>query len=243
MRAFCITLLLVLSSAVSFAQYNDTVHYYTGVASTGTLNKTASSTSYVLSNTVKLGVKQKDFGMNLTNSWLYGEQQRKLTNNDYSTVFDFNLYKTFPHFYYWGLGNYTTSYSLRINNQYQGGLGIAYNLVDRKNGYLNISDGLLYESSDIFLSDTIRDVYTTFRNSFRVSFKFVIKDVFVVSGMNFIQNSLSSRTDYIVKSNLSLGFKVKKWLTISTAFSYNRFNRTQKENTLFNYGLVLDQYF
>ena len=243
MRTIIIAVLLFFICVAAHGQYNDTIQYYAGATSTGTLNKTNSSTSYVLSNSVKLGIRKKEFGMNLNNSWLYGEQQRKLTNNDFYSTFDVNLYKTLPHFYYWGLANYTSNYSLKINNQYQGGVGVAYNLVDRKNAFLNVSDGLLYESSDIFLSDTIRDVYTTFRNSFRISFRFTIRELLVISGMNFIQNSLSNSDDYIIKSNMALGFKVKKWLTISTTFAYNRFNRTQKETTLFTYGLALEQYF
>lgn len=243
MRKAFIPVLFLFASITSFAQYNDSTHYYTGIASAGTINKTATSNSYVLSNMIKLGVRKKELGLNFSNNWLYGEQQKKLTNNDFTSTFDCNIYKTWPHFYYWALANYTTSYSLKINNQYQGGVGIAYNIVDTKTEYLNISDGILYESSDINLKDTIRSVYSTYRNSLRISFKFTIKEIFVVSGTNFIQSSLSDENDYILKSNLSMGFKIKKWLNIATTFSYNRFNRTQKENTLFTYGISIDQYF
>lgn len=243
MRSVFLALLFITSFLQTYGQYNDSVNHYVGVASTGTINKSSGNTSYVLSNGLKFGVRKKEVALNLASGWLFGEQNRKRTNNDYNSSLDFNLYKTLPHFYYWGLGNYTSSYSLKINSQYQGGVGVAYNFIDKKTAQLNFSDGIIYEYSDIYLKDTIRDVYNTFRNSFRLQFKWLIKDIVVLNGSSFFQNSLSSQNDYIVRANVSLGVKLRKWLTLGTTFSYNRFNRTAKENTLFNYGLTIDKYF
>ena len=238
-----LSIIILLFPLLLIAQYSDSVHYYAGAIATGTLNKTNSSRSYVLNNVAKFGIREKAISLNSYNSWAYGEQQKTLTNNDFNSTLDFNLFKAPPHFYYWGLATYLSSYSLKVNSQYQGGLGLAYNIINRKKARLNISDGILYEKSDIFLKDTIRDVYNTFRNSFRLSFQFDIKNIITVSAMSFYQNSLSNSNDYIIKSNLNLGVKMNKWLTLTTSFTYNRFNRTGKENTLFIYGLTLEKYF
>ncbi|WP_347343813.1 DUF481 domain-containing protein [Mucilaginibacter sp. JRF] len=174
---------------------------------------------------------------------MYGRQQDELTNNDFSTMFDFNLYKTFPHFFYWGLANYNTSYSLKINNQLLTGLGIAYNLIDKPDSWLNISDGILYDKSDLMLNGTTREDYHTFRNSLRLAFRFNIKGFVVLESSTFLQSSLNKGDDYIVRSTNSLSFKLNKWLALTTALNYNRQNRTNSENLLFTYGLTLEKYF
>ncbi|GAA4460395.1 hypothetical protein GCM10023093_02950 [Nemorincola caseinilytica] len=224
------------------AQYSDSVHHYAGLVSTGTYNKTTTNSSFVLSNMLKLGIRQKAYACNGNVSWLYGQQQGNLTNNDVVATADINLYKTFPNFYYWGLANYTSSFSLKIIDQYQAGAGIAYNILDTKNAYLNVSDGIIYENSNIILADST-DKYSTYRNSFRLSFRFVIKDMVTISSMSFYQNSFNSSTDYIIRSNATLGVKVRKWLSLNTTYTYNRFNRTGRENTLLNYGLTVEKYF
>jgi len=238
-----ITALLILINGLAHAQYSDSAHYYVGLQSTGTANITSASKTYVFSNVLRAGVRKKDVQLNFTNSWLYGEAQKKLTNQDFSSILDLNLYKTLPHFYYWGLANYNTSYSLKINNQYQAGAGVAYNILDRNNAHLNLSDGLLYENSDINLADTVRDVYSTVRNSLRLSFRFLVWDAVTISSTSFVQNSLQLQSDYIVKSTATVTVKIKKWFSLSTSYTYNRFNRTQKENTLMSYGLMLERYF
>jgi len=242
MSKYFLLLLATCSGAASYAQYNDSTHHYAGLVSAGTFNKTSTNSSFVLSNGLKLGIRQKDYACNGNVSWLYGEQQQKLTNNDVVATADLNLYKTIPHFYYWGLGNYTSSFSLKIIDQYQAGVGIAYNFLDSKNAYLNVSDGILYENSNIILGDST-DKYSIYRNSLRLSFRFVIKETITISSMSFYQNSLSSGSDYIIRSNASLGVRVRKWLSLSTTYTYNRFNRTGRENTLLNYGLTVEKYF
>ena len=211
---------LFLLPVTALAQFSDSVHYYAGLTSSGSFNST-----------------------NTTNSWLYGEQQRKLSNNDYTSTLDFNLYKTLPHFYYWGLANYTSSYSLKINSQYQGGLGIACNILDRKDARMNLSDGVLYEYSNITLHDTGHNVYYTWRNSLRLSFRFLLWEKLALTTTTFYQHSFTSGSDYIIRSDNTIGLKIRKWFSLSTAIIYNRFNRTQKENTLVSYGLTLEKFF
>ena len=234
---------LFLLPVTALAQFSDSVHYYAGLTSSGSFNSTNTTKSYLFSDMLKLGIKRNDISLHSTNSWLYGEQQRKLSNNDYTSTLDFNLYKTLPHFYYWGLANYTSSYSLKINSQYQGGLGIACNILDRKDARMNLSDGVLYEYSNITLHDTGHNVYYTWRNSLRLSFRFLLWEKLALTTTTFYQHSFTSGSDYIIRSDNTIGLKIRKWFSLSTAIIYNRFNRTQKENTLVSYGLTLEKFF
>lgn len=236
--------LFAILSQNCLAQFNDTTHYYTNFASSGSINKTESSSTYLLNNTFKFGIKKKTIAMNFNNNWIYGKTDGVISNNDFNTSLDFNIFKSdSSHFYYWGLANYTTSVSLKINNQLQAGAGAAYYIFNNKNRVLNVSDGLLFDRGDLFLDDGTHDVYSTPRNSFRVFFKFVIKDLIVLDGSDFIQNSLTRRNDYIIRSTTNLSVKLRKWLALTTSYNYNRMNRTSRENSLLSYGLTAEKYF
>src|SRR5215218_6568061 len=137
---FCVT------SASS--QFTDTTNYLVGYASTGVINKTDNGNSYVFSNTFKFTVRKKSINLNSVSTWIYGQQGNKRTNNDFSASIDFNLYKTLPRFYYWGLAAYDKSFSLKINNRIQAGLGIAYSFIDKETAFFNISNGILYEAGN-----------------------------------------------------------------------------------------------
>lgn len=242
-RSLLLMILLIVFNGITYGQFSDSVHYYAGLSSSGTINKTNTSSSYISNQWLKLSVRKKAISLNTYTGWVYGKQQQKQTNNDFISTLDFNLYKSIPHAYYWGLATYTSSYSLKINNQYQAGAGVAYDVIDRKNLRLNLSDGILYEKSDLLLKDTIRDVYNTFRNSFRLLLRITLWDKVKLSSTTFYQNSLSSSTDYIFRTNNNLDIKLRKWLFVSCAYTYNRVNRTDKENTLFTYGLTVEHYF
>lgn len=231
-------ILLILASITARAQFNDTTHYHLNIASTGSINKTDDSKAYLLNNAFSFAIKQKDFSLSSTNSWIYGKQNNLLTNNDYSSSLVFNLYKTFPHFYYWGLVNYNTSYSLKINNQILAGGGIAYSFIDKKNAYVNLSDGVLYDQSDLVVINN----YHTYRNSLRLQFHFA-SDLFTLDGSNFLQNSFSRDNDYIIRTTTTLGIKLRKWISLTTALNYNKMSITQSDNLIFTYGLTLDKYF
>ena len=231
-------ILLILASITARAQFNDTTHYHLNIASTGSINKTDDSKAYLLNNALSFAIKQKDFSLSSTNSWIYGKQNNLLTNNDYSSSLVFNLYKTFPHFYYWGLVNYNTSYSLKINNQILAGGGIAYSFIDKKNAYVNLSDGVLYDQSDLVVINN----YHTYRNSFRLQFHFA-SDLFTLDGSNFLQNSFSRDNDYIIRTTTTLGIKLRKWISLTTTLNYNKMSITQSDNLIFTYGLTLDKYF
>ena len=225
------------------AQFSDSVHHYINCASTGSINSTNDGVSYLLNNSLKYGLRKKDISLNESNSWVYGASPDKLTNNDFVSTLDFNLYKTFKHFFYWGLGNYTTSYSLRIDQQVQGGIGAAYNMIDHKDAIVNISDGLLYERSNIFVNDTTKTEYHTFRNSLRLRFRWKTKHAVMLSGSGYYQPSLNYRNDYIINANVSAAVKIFKFISVTTAFNYSNVSRTKRENMLFTYGLTFDKSF
>lgn len=244
MKNFLLFLILLLSRSL-LAQYNDSTHYYAGFTSTGTYNQSPTGKSFLLSNGVKGGVRHKELAVNSNNKWLYGRQNGLLTNNDFSSSWDVNLYKTFPHFYYWGLLVYNTSYSLKVNNQFQSGAGIAYNFIDKKTAQLNVSDGIIYDYSDLVLTDdnNSREIYGTFRNSLRLQVKWNAGSIFSFNGNIFYQNSLSNGNDYIIRSDASLTIKIKKWLSLTSSLSYNKMSRTKKENFFATYGLTIEKYF
>jgi hypothetical protein len=231
--------LLILGYQMAHAQFNDTTHYHATLTAAGTINKTDDGNSYLLNNALNFGIKKKDFVLNATNSWIYGKQNSTLTNNDFSSALFFNLYKTFPHFYYWGLVNYNTSYSLKINNQLLAGGGVAYSFIDKTNAYINLSDGVLYDQSDLLINETDN----TYRNSFRLQFHFAVENIFTIDGSNFLQNSFSRGDDYIIRSTTTLGLKLRKWISLTTSLNYNKMNITNSDNLIFTYGLTVDKYF
>lgn len=237
-------LLLLMSAGVkASAQFTDSTQYLFGYAFTGSINKTDDGTANLLNNAVKLGMKKKSISMNFNNAYVFGKQNGQLTNDDFSSAFDINLYKTFPHFNYWGLANFNKSFSLKINQQYLAGIGIAYNIIDKENAYLNVSDGVLVDHSDLVLEDGTADKYETLRNSFRFNYNFVIKSKIVFNGSNFIQNSLSNKNDFNIRTTNRLGLKFNKWLNLNAQLDYNRVNRNNRENLLLSYGLSFERYF
>ena len=238
MKHWLLILLLIFITSSAFAQFNDSTHYHLNVVSTGSINKTNDDRSYLLNNALNFSVKQKSFTLNSTNSWIYGKQNSTLTNNDFSSALFLNLYNTYHRFYYWGLVNYNTSYSLKVNNQVLAGAGVAYNFIDNKHAWLNLSDGILFDQSDLVVNDN----YHTYRNSLRLQLHFEAGLV-TFDGINFLQNSLSRGNDYIIRSTTTVGLKLRKWLSLTTALSYNKMTITQSDNLIFTYGLTVDKFF
>jgi hypothetical protein len=190
---------------------------------------------------------KKSGALNASGGWVYGSQQGNLTNNDFTSTADLNLYKTIRHFYYWGLVNYNTSLSLQINHLIQAGFGPGYNLIDKKHAALIISDGILYEKGDLqdILYDSPRgnipqrDRYQVFRNSLRIKYHFVIRDKITLDGVELIQHSLVTIHNYILNLSASGSVKLSKWLSVTTAFAFNKFTRTRSENTLLTFGVTV----
>ena len=236
--------LALLLSSPARAQFNDTINYYTNYTSTGVINKTNEGNSYVLNNSVRFTIYKKSISLSTTNNWVYGKQHGNLTNNDFVSIADVNLFRSERHIYYWGLVNYEKSYSLKTNYRFQSGAGFGYYVIDHENFVLQLSNGVLFEKSDLFDSETDKLDYQTWRNSFRIKFRLVaLNEVFTLESSDFLQHSFSDRRDYIIKSISSLSLKLYKWLSFTATLNYNRLNVTERENLLCNFGLMVEKYF
>ena len=244
MNKILLVLLAAFASHCVYSQESDTTLHTISINATGNANKTNGGDSYILNNGLKLSIQRKEsIALNFNNAWLYGRNDSRLTNNDYTATFDVNLYRHIKGFYYWGLGNYTTSYSLKIVNQLQTGLGIAYNIIKTPDTQLNISDGILFETSRIKPSEETSAEYQTFRNSLRLTFKYTFIERVVADGTGFLQHSLNYKNDYIIRANASIGFKINKWLMLNTSLRYNKLERTKRENLLLSYGIRAEKSF
>jgi len=232
----------------SYCQLSDTVRvrdsirYHLAIATTGSLNQSVNTNNYLMNNTVKFGAARRLFSANFLGSYVYGLSNHALTNNDVLISVDGNIYQQHSKFFYWILLNYTSSYSLKIKGLFQSGAGVAYDFIKTKDNRFNLSDGILYEKDNLYI-DTVYDIYSTFRNSFRLAFKWTVMNRLVFEGSNFIQNSLSNSDDYIIRSNLALLFNLNKWLSLTSTFVFNRFNRTHVQNLLLTYGLRIEKDF
>jgi hypothetical protein len=228
-----------------FAQFNDTVSHYLNFAGTGNLNRTTpGGTTYLLNNVVKFQIDKKKISLNSLVSHIYGKNPAAKTNDDFFAVVNFDVLKGVQKFYYWALTSFEKSFSLKVDSRFQAGAGVGYSFVNTNTSSLEVSDGFLYETSDLGITDKLgRTSYQTVRNSLRLKYRFIIKDIFRFDGLHFYQPSLSDGSDYILKLNTSFSVRLYKWLNFTTAFNYNRQNITATENLLITYGLSLEKYF
>ena len=239
---FVIIAVFLSAPILGISQFNDSTHYYVGLASTGTYNKTNTNTTFLLSNTLRAGIRQKKYAFNTMNKFLYGENGLKLVNRDLTSVWDFNYYTKVKRLYAWSLLTYNSIYSLKVNHQLQSGFGLAYDVIDNQKVQINISDGILYDFSEVVLNDSTNDKYQTFRNSFRLQCKVTAGNLnFRVAG--FIQNSFEYKSDFIIKSDAILAYRLRKILSLTMQASYNRMNRTGRETLFITYGLSFEKYF
>lgn len=226
-----------------YSQFNDSTHYHIKYLATGIINKTNQSSSFVLNNSFAFGVNHKKITVNTLNTWIYGQQNSRMSNNDFSSFFNFDYLKASRKIYYWGLTSFVTSYSLNINRQLQTGAGIGYNIINKKNAELVVSDGILYEASDLVKSDTVREKYQTVRNSLRIKHRWTITERVTMEGVHFWQPSFERFDDYIFRTDFSVVIKLRKWLSLTSMVTFNRISRTDRENLLINFGLIAENYF
>ena len=233
----------ILYTQLSFCQFNDSVHHHFSFSSTGIYNKTKDLKSFVLNNAISYEVNKKRIALNTGASWIYGTQNKQLSNNDVSAAANVDFLKNVQSLYYWGLVNFDESYSLKINYRFQSGVGVGYTFVKKPNFDFEVSDGFVFETSD--LTDPVigRDVYQTVRNSLRVKYRWSYNSTFILEGTNFYQPSMLSLNDYIIKLNNKLSVKLNKWLAINATITYNKISRTNRENLLLTYGLTIENYF
>jgi hypothetical protein len=214
------------------------------LSGTGNLNRTNTGTTYLLNNTMQFQVNKKKFSLNSMASHVYGRNLASKTNDDLLATLNLDILKGMQKFYYWALAGYEKSFSLKVDKRFQTGAGVGYIFVDNAKANLEISDGLLFETTELAVPDQRGQAsYQTVRNSLRLKYRFIIKEIFRFDGINFYQPSLSDGRDYILKLNTNFSIKLYKWLSLTTSFNYNRQNNTSTENLLLSYGLTLEKYF
>jgi hypothetical protein len=242
--ALLIMIYLFTIQLAGFSQFSDTVNYYFYLSGTGDLNRTSTGTSYLLNNTIQFQVNKKKFSLNSTVSHIYGRNTASKTNDDLVASLNLDILHGVQKFYYWGLAGYEKSFSLQVDKRFQTGAGVGYVFVNNARANLELSDGILFETTDLAVVDEHEQTsYQTIRNSLRLKFRFIIKKIFRVDGINFYQPSLSDDRDYILKLNTNISIKLYKWLHLTTSFNYNRQNNTSAENLLLSYGLTAEKYF
>ena len=236
-------ILFILISVHGFAQGKDST-FYLNFLGTGNINTTNNSTAYIFNNVLRFNYNKKYISVNTSTSYVYGENESLKTNNDFISVVDLDLFKNQRRLYYWALASYEKVFSLNLNDRFQAGAGIGFRIVNTKNAKLVLTDGPLYENTHFSIADLHgRLKYETLRNSFRIKYHFVMKDLVVFDGVNFLQNSLSDGNDYNVRLLNSLSFKIRKWLSFTTSLNYNKLYLTGSENFLLTYGLTMERYF
>ncbi|MEO6905099.1 MAG: DUF481 domain-containing protein [Ginsengibacter sp.] len=227
----------------AFSQFNDSVHHHFSFASTEIYNKTKEVSSFVLNNNAGYEINQKKISFSTAASWIYGKQQQKLSNNDVSAFANIDYLKEVQPLYYWALVNFDESYSLKVNYRFQAGVGVGYTFVNTPDLNLELSNGFLYETSDLTDAVLVKNIYQTVRNSLRLKYRWSYKNTFSLQGANFIQPSIISFDDYILKIKNQLSVKLNQWLSINASMEYNKISRTNRENGLVTYGLVVSKYF
>lgn len=245
MTALRFIFVFCLLTTIASAQFNDSTNYYTNLTSTGIINKTNDRDAYLLTNSFRFSIYKKSVSLNSGTTFIYGKQNGALSNQDFTSALDFNVYNRREKLYYWGLASYEKNFSLKLDHRFQSGAGVGYNLINRPNALVIISDGILYEASKLkAVNPELADTeYETFRNSLRLKFRFIIGGKFTIDGSDFIQHSLSDRHDYIVKSSTNLSYKILQWLSFTTSVNYNKLSLTGRENLLINFGLTMERYF
>ncbi len=226
------------------AQYDDTAVYYLKATLTGVYNKTNTTESYLANNALRFAVSKKRTNLNAYGNWVFGKQTAGLTNNDYNISTDFNVYDNKQVLFAWGYTAFDKSFSLKIDSRVQLGAGIGYDVLKSTIMSISLSDGLIYEFNDYDPSaDPIYQDSETIRNSFRVKYTLYVNKVIKLRGSNYWQQSLKKETDYNLKFTNSLEFKIKKWLSLTIATTYNKINSTSRENFLLTYGFTFDKSF
>src|ERR671916_358767 len=77
---YCLCTLFYLPAS---AQFNDTINYRLLFATTGSLNKTSTGDAYLLNNRLGFNVNKLKTTLNANASWVYGQLNKTLTNNDF----------------------------------------------------------------------------------------------------------------------------------------------------------------
>lgn len=243
MKTFLLSICCGLVIPISHAQFTDSARHFVSYSGTGIINNTETTHSHVFRNVFQAGFNYGSTAGNGMFGWVYGKLNKIRSNNDYESAIDIDYRIDNTKFKVWVLGTYDKSLSLKINKRVQTGSGLSYDVYRKNNNRLNISDGILYESSDLLLPGDVNDVYQTWRNSLRVKYTVHINELLQLAGTHFLQNSFSDGNDYNIRSQSALSVKIFSFVSFTTAVTYNKINRLDRENFLLTVGLAMQKYF
>jgi hypothetical protein len=235
-------LLVLISLGILNAQPipNDSIIYSARASSTGSFSKTNDLRSFLFNNVLKLGVSKRRFSLQNSEGWIYGEQSDVKINNDFTAVLEGDWLKNVNKLYVWGIGTFDKSYSLKINYRYQAGAGPGYTIVRNEKVTLVVSDGLMFERGDLTDAERGQITYSTWRNSFRLKYHWLIGNTVTFEGTGFVQPSLSHWNDNIIRYSTTLSIKLRKWLSLTSSLTYNKVTRTERENLIATYGIAVN---
>ena len=146
--------------------------------SSGSVNKTQKGTSYLLTNFIGGTFKKNTTITSVGSSFIYGKQNLIQTNKDFAGFINIDLFKSpqFNKIYYWYLMDYNNSYSLKVFNELQTGVGEAYLFINNKNIKLSFSDGIIFDQSNVVLNNN-KIYHQTYRNSLKLKIHFSINEL------------------------------------------------------------------
>lgn len=248
------SLLISLSTAyISNISAQDNKPHKLDLSATGSLNKTADDLINIYNTNVRYNYIIQNAEFNANAKWVYGSKSAGLSNNDVNVTLDGNLYHDHKkHFNSWVLGAFTSSYSLNIYSQFQAGVGLAYKFEllkkertkndDKATTYqdlitFRVSDGIIYEQSNILNKESVQEMYYILRNSLRLQLVANLWNNASLRGTYFWQPALHDIKDVNMTADVSLGIKLSNNIKFDTRFSYNYITRTAKENLIFTYGI------
>jgi hypothetical protein len=245
---FCFYISLIFQSTKVLGQKNDTTDHKIKYDLKGSYNKNTNNQNFILNNELGYSYKINHLEFNANTKWIYGFNSEKLVNNDFTGIVDGNyFFDSLKMFNAWILGSYLTSYSLKVFNEYQTGAGLAYKILDNKKNkhfFLRISDGIIFESSNFLNTDGTTNAYNTIRNSLRVQAKiYFMNNKVALEHTSFWQPSLDIKNDYNFRSSTELKISISSNMAFGTKYEYNYISRTQRENTIINYGISIQKDF
>ena len=227
-------------SAGAWGQGVDSIAYKVSLGSTGNFTRSNDQRGYLFNNLAKASRDGKNLFWQGTGGWIYSAQSGVKVNNDFMAVLESDVLKKQQRLYYWGLGTFDKSFSLKIDRRIQVGAGVGYTVVDNDKGVLVLSDGFLYERGKLTDAELGYLNYGVWRNSFRVKYRWTPRPLLTIDGSAFVQPSLFSWDDTIIKAATTVSFKINKWLSIMTACTYNRLTLSGRENLIVTYGVTME---
>src|SRR5690349_21039388 len=93
----------------TMSQSPDSAKYSLHYAATGIINNTQSTSSHVFNQVLQTEFNKSKFAVTTFASWIYGRQNKKLSNNDFSSAVDLNYRFTNTRLVAWTLGTFDKS--------------------------------------------------------------------------------------------------------------------------------------